>query len=923
MKFQRFGCLLLLLCCSTATAVTGQPNTTLRFESDILPIFETRCLTCHGDADHQSDLDLRTRDSILRGGRTGPAVTPFLPDESLLLQKVVQGAMPPGKRKLAPEEIDLLRHWIDGGALIQGEEPTPSAAHAGSEEVTETEVMVGIVNFKCIGCHGRRKQEAGLDLRSRESILRGGVSGPAMVPDRPDQSLLIQRISAAEMPPKELVEKAKLIPVTAAELETLRRWIAAGAPPGAPEIPVIPSTDPLVNASDREFWSFRSPIRPAVPAVRQRDLVRTPIDAFLLEKLEKKQLSYSPQADRLTLLRRAYLALIGLPPSAEDIKSYLNDPSTDAYPRMIDRLLASTHYGEHWGRFWLDAAGYSDSAGKLDVDLVRPFAYRYRDYVIRSFNDDKPYDRFLLEQIAGDELFDYKVAKELTPEQFDNLVATGFLRMCQDGFTQYIQDRFDMLAEQLEVVSSSVLGLTLGCARCHDHKYDPIPQRDYYRFSAIFREAYDLYDWIEPAKRQLELAPEEERREVSLHNRPILAEIERLEQLLKQEDDSSKQEDREGASPSPNSRLGEIQSKIDATRKELRPSPKILALYDLGGEPDPTFVHLRGNALAPDQRVSPGVPSVLSGSLSPYEVKPPRKGNQTSGRRLAFARWLVQPNHPLTARVIVNRIWQDHFGVGLVRTSDNFGLTGARPSHPELLDWLATEFVRQGWSIKAMHRLIMTSAVYRQSSDHDATRRLADSDNVLLSHFPMRRMDAETLRDSILKVGARLDRRQFGTADAVEVRPDGEVVSESLRRSIYLLRRRSTPVTLLEVFDAPRLETNCILRRQSNVPSQALVLWNGDLVRESARFFAGRIIEVVGDDREEQIKRIYLTALTRDPSTQELGDAVQSLEQMRRSWLDHLEKVPPAEPKHTRAEWLALSTLCHVILNSAEFAYVN
>ncbi len=923
MKLRRLGSLLSLFCFGTAAAVTGETDPTPRFESDILPIFETRCLTCHGDAEHQSDLDLRTRDSVLRGGRTGPVITPYLPDESLLLQKLVQGAMPPGKAKLDSAEIDRIRLWIDGGALIQGEEATSPAAHAGAGEVTETEVMVGIVNFKCISCHGRRKQEAGLDLRSRESILRGGVSGPAMVPDSPDQSLLIQRIAAAEMPPKEQVKKAELIPVTAAELETLRRWIAAGAPPGAPEIPVIPSTDPLVNASDREFWSFRSPIRSAVPSVRQKDLVRTPIDAFLLEKLEEKQLSYSPQADRLTLLRRAYLTLIGLPPSAEDIKDYLNDPSADAYPRMIDRLLASTHYGEHWGRFWLDAAGYSDSAGKLNVDLVRPFAYRYRDYVIRSFNDDKPYDRFLLEQIAGDELFDYKAAKELTPEQFDNLVATGFLRMCQDGFTQYIQDRFDMLAEQLEVVSSSVLGLTLGCARCHDHKYDPIPQRDYYRFSAIFREAYDLYDWIEPAKRQLEFAPEEERREVSLHNQPILAEIERLERLLKQEDDSSKQVPREGVSPSPNSRLAEIQREIDATRKELRPSPKILALYDLGGDPDPTFVHLRGDALAPDQRVSPGIPSVLSGSLSPYEVMPPRKGNQTSGRRLAFARWLIQPKHPLTARVIVNRIWQDHFGAGLVSTSDNFGLTGKRPSHPELLDWLATEFVRQGWSIKAIHRLIMTSTVYRQSSGPDRGPRSADPDNVFLSHFPMRRMDAETLRDSILKVGARLDLRQFGASDALEVTADGEVVSASLRRSIYLLRRRSTPVTLLEVFDAPRLETNCIKRHQSNVPSQALVLWNGDLVRESSRFFAGRIIDAVGGDLDEQVKRIYLTALTRDPSPQELGDALQSLEQMRLRWLDHLRQEPTAEPKGTRAEWLALSTFCHVILNSAEFAYVN
>ena len=628
MKSRFSGCLILLFWWGMVSALSEESDPALRFEVHVLPIFETRCLTCHGDEDHQSDLDLRTRDSILRGGRSGPVITPGSSDESLLLQKVVQGVMPPGERKLALEEIDRIRRWIDGGALIEGEEATLSSGLTKGGEVSEAEVMVGILNVKCISCHGRIKQEAGLDLRSRESLLRGGHSGPAMVPGRPDQSLLVRRVAAAEMPPKELVKEAKLIPVTAAELGTLRRWIAAGAPTGSPEIQVNPSADPLVGASDREFWSFQGLIRSPVPAVRQKDLVRTPIDAFLLEKLEEKQLSYSPEEDRLTLLRRAYLALIGLPPPPKEIGIYLSDPSPNAYPRMIDRLLASTHYGEHWGRFWLDAAGYSDSAGKLDVDVIRPFAYRYRDYVIRSFNDDKPYDRFLLEQIAGDELFDYKAAKELSPEQFDNLVATGFLRMCQDGFTSYVRDRFDMLAEQLEVVSSSVLGLTLGCARCHDHKYDPIPQRDYYRFSAIFREAYDPYDWIGPAKRQLDFAPEADRREVDLHNRPILTEIERLERLLKQ--DSPKPGARKGSPPSPGGRLDEIRKEIAAARKKLRPTPTILALYDLGGEPAPTYVHLRGDAFTPGQRVSPGVPSVFSGSLVPYEVKPPRgeKRNQ-------------------------------------------------------------------------------------------------------------------------------------------------------------------------------------------------------------------------------------------------------------------------------------------------------
>ncbi|PYV10804.1 MAG: hypothetical protein DMG07_20460, partial [Acidobacteria bacterium] len=508
----------------------GSPNVP-RFETDLLPILQANCLMCHGERVQQAGLDLRTRDSLLRGGRSGPAIQPGSPQRSLLLEKVTRGAMPPVEKKLTDREIERIRRWIEAGAPAVSAEAAAAAKPPNVAAVTEPEVLVSILNVKCLGCHGRRRQEAGLDLRTRESILKGGKSGPAMVLGDPDRSLMIQRIAAGEMPPAKLVSEAKVIAVTGSELETLRGWIAAGAP-GGPE--PSPAADSLVRAEERRFWSFQPPRRPPVHEIREKGRLRTPIDAFLLEKLQGKGLSFAPEADRLALLRRAYLDLIGVPPGPEEIEAYLADRSPGAYERVIDQLLASPHYGERWGRFWLDAAGYSDSAGKVAQDVVRPFAYRYRDYVIRAFNDDKPYDRFLLEQIAGDELFDYRAAKEPTPERLDKLIATGFLRTAPDGLTQFVHDRLDVLADQVEVLSSAVMGITVACARCHDHKYDPIPQRDYYRFSAIFRAAYDPYDWIEPAQRQLELAPESERRAAELHNAKVRQEVQRWENALRE-----------------------------------------------------------------------------------------------------------------------------------------------------------------------------------------------------------------------------------------------------------------------------------------------------------------------------------------------------------------------------------------------------
>jgi hypothetical protein len=779
-------------------------------------------------------------------------------------------------------------------------------------------------------------------------------------------------------------------PPTSAEVEVVRKWIAAGVPAAPKQAAVAEdAADPLVSEEDRKFWSFQPPKRPQIPTVHHQQLVRTPVDAFLLQKLEAKNLSFSPSAERLTLMRRAYLDLIGLPPDPAEVESYLKDDRSDAYERLVDRLLESPHYGERWGQFWLNAAGYSDSEGIIDADHRRPDAWRYRDYVIRSFNSDKPYDQFLTEQIAGDELVDYKHVKEATPALIDKLAATGFLRMAPDGTyspaNSSIPERMNVIADEIEVLSSSVLGLTVGCARCHNHKYDPIPQRDYYRLGAILQTAYDPYDWLIPAadnpsklkysSRHLDIALASERQDTAKFNAPIEAEIKRLEASLEARakplrdrllDErlaalpSSVKDDLRGVVATPEEKRSDLQKylaeKFQATLKitpeelgkrfedfkpefeksqkgiaeqkgKLLPTPLIRALFDMGGEPSVAYLMRRGDAQTPGEPVQPGVPSVIRAGLAPYKITTPNANLESSGRRLALARWLVQPNHPLTARVMVNRIWMYHFGRGLVASPSNFGRNGVPPSHPELLDWLATEFVRSGWSMKAIHRLIMTAAAYRQSSHVDSVVQRGDPDNLLLSRMPMRRMDAEVLYDSILKVTGSFDSTLFGPPVEVDIKPEGEVVAKGTkmgwRRSVYVLQRRRTPMTMLDVFDLPPMSPNCIERRQSTVPTQALQMMNSDVVQERSRYFAGRLVDEFGNDREKQMQALYLRALSRPPTEQEIRLATNEIDALTKRWRVHLENEKNDAPVQSTAEWKALSGFCQAMLSSAEFLYID
>ena len=782
---------------------------------------------------------------------------------------------------------------------------------------------------------------------------------------------MIKRIVAEEMPPEKDQARLSYRPVTSEELEKLRQWISEGAPwdDEEPE-PVDPATDALVSDADREFWAFQPPRRPELPSSGALGRVRQPIDAFLLDKLEQKGLTFSPDADRLTLMRRAFFDVTGLPPSPDEIEAYLADGSGDSYERLVDRLLESPRYGEHWGRRWLDAAGYADSEGQVDYDAVRPHSWRYRDWVIRALNADKPYDEFLTEQIAGDELFNYKEAPlPLEPEHGDKLVATGFMRMGPDGTYSvsqgFVAERLTVVADQLQILTSAVMGLTVGCARCHDHKYDPIPQRDYYRLSAILRSSYDPYDWLSP--NESDIGPDadwnesntrlfpgarvEEVEEVERHNGPIELKISRLadqlrslpvpvrRKLLEETIPQDALVDARKAlseglpsdsdeSDEPLADAGEeahalLDSFVEA-KLSLRTKPLVRALFDMGGEPTPVHVLYRGEHRNPGPLVAPGVPSVLSKGIEPYDLVPL---DWSSGRRLALAKWLVQPNHPLTARVMVNRVWQHYFGRGIVQSEGNFGKTGTPPTHPELLDWLAVEFVERGWSLKALHRLILTSTAYRQSSILDEASRAGDPDNALLSRFPMRRLDADAIRDSVLKAAQRLDPKPFGPPDEIDVEPDGEVVAkdsaEGQRRSIFVQQRRSRPVTMLEAFDAPQLKPNCLRRSNSTVASQALQMMNSEILRTNSRYMAGRVIDAVGEDPEAQVARVYLTALGRPPSAEERTDGVFTLNEMTKAWSRRMEEQVPMEPKRTKARWLALATLCHTVLNSAEFLYID
>ncbi len=885
----------------------------------LLPVFRANCLGCHSGAAAQAGLDLSTFEAAVKGGKTGPALKPGFSSDSLLLSKIVSGQMPPG-RKLDEAIVKTVGGWIDKQRPLR----------AG---VTEADVEP-VFQMRCVSCHGKRKQEGGLDLRTQASRLKGGKSGPAIVPGKPEESLAMKRISAGEMPPPKLLFEAVVRPPSSTEVDTLREWIRAGCPPRPESKP----REETFTAAQKSWWAFQTPKRPDVPAGDAR-LIRNPIDAFLLRSLTAKGLSYSGEAAPGALMRRAFLDLTGLVPSESEVAAFESDREPGAYERLIDRLLDSPRYAERQARLWLDLAGYADSEGIIDEDKLRPDAWRYRDAVIRAFESNKRYDRFLAEQIAGDELADYRQANPATQEDVDRVASTGFLRMAPDGTYSpangSVAERMNVIADEIEILGSVAMGLTVGCARCHDHKYDPIPQRDYYRTAAILQTAFDPYDWVKPTERYADVALPAEIERAARNNGPLEKDIARLEAALEQK--TKLYREKAGKADAPPEELAKqfpdfktlrdsSRKSIDDLKKKLLPKPRVRALYDMGGAPSPVYLLKRGDAQLLGERMEPRSLSVLDAAgLEPYRAGEPWSG--TSGRRLALARWLTQPNHPLTARVMANRIWRQHFGRGIVATPSNFGKTGSPPSHPELLDWLASEFVSSGWNIKAMHRLTMTSRAYRQSSRVDPKASAADPDNILLSRMPLRRMDAEQLHDSVLRVAGRLSSERFGPPVSVETRPGGEIAQqaskEQWRRAIYVLQRRTTPVTMLEVFDLPPMSPNCSERAWSTVSTQALELRNSPVVLEHARYLAARLIDEEPGSARRQVERLYLRVLSRRPEPAETARALETVEKLERAWQGHLSETKDAAPRAMTARWYALADAAHTLLSSAEFSYVD
>jgi hypothetical protein len=706
--------------------------------------------------------------------------------------------------------------------------------------------------------------------------------------------------------------------------------------------------------------------------VHRRDLIRTPIDRFIEAALEAKGLALAPEADRLTLIRRLSFDLTGLPPTPAEIDAFLADTAPGAYEKLVDRLLASPRYGERWGKYWLDAAGYADSNGYFSADSDRPLAWRYRDYVIAAFNRDKPYDLFVREQLAGDELAGYRPGGDLTPEMVEPLTATHFLRNAPDGTAEsdgnpdeVRTDRFTVLEGTLQITMNCLLGITIQCARCHEHKFEPISHKEYYSLQAVFYPGYCPERWTAPKDRIVAVGTAAARAEQQRRNQLIDRQVKALQAglaaaaplrdqlieerlahlpparrdaviqavnappdkrtpeqraLLAKHAGEVKVSDGDLAKRFPEyAALRERVAAAVAAREKERPRPLEQLSVFVETDPNPPAHHVlrRGQHNAPGAEVQPGVPAAFCTPSNTYRLEPRPAGRVSSGRRLAFARWVTSPDNPLFARVMVNRVWQHHFGTGLVATPDNLGRSGARPSHPELLDYLATEFVRSGWSVKALHRLMVTSAVYRQESAPRADAAWADPDNRLLARFPLRRLDAEALRDAMLAVSGGLDGRMGGPYVPSQRTAEGSVevaegVAGAHRRSVYLQQRRTQVLTLLQLFDAPAIATTCGARTTSTVPLQALALLNSDFARGRARAFAGRLLREAGPDVDKRLALAFRLACGRDPADDERAACRRFLAAQARTYAGRGDAAERA--------W---ADLCQMVLAGNAFLYVE
>jgi mono/diheme cytochrome c family protein len=784
----------------------------------------------------------------------------------------------------------------------------------------------------CYECHGAKAQKGGLRVDTVAALKTGGDTGPAVVPSKSTESLLIQAIIGAEGVTKMPLKRPAL---SAEQVAALKTWIDAGCP--------APAVDkPDDGTQGRTHWAFVPPTRSAVPSVREPEIgINNPIDAFIRARLDRDNIKPSPPADRATLIRRLSLDLIGLPPTPAEVDAFVHDAGPDAYDRLVERLLASPAYGERWGRHWLDLARYADSNG-YSVDAPREI-WKFRDYVIASLNGDMPYDRFVIEQIAGD----------LLPKAtVDQRVATGFHRntqINQEGGIDPEQFRVEAVADRVSTTGQVFLGLTLGCCRCHDHKYDPVTQREFYQFFAFYNSqdeptfefATAEQSALRRATRDQLAAIEKELYPEESHVFNALSEAEQKKHHdlitthhlgLEQRSDRQKQAVLKFIA----SRDAKLQPKVTEYNKIKSKEPKFTSTMVLAERPTPraSFIHLGGDFTRKGPSVTPGVPTVMQ-ALKSVEPETPALWFPPPPNRLDLARWLVRRDNPLAARVAVNRVWQQFFGRGIVETENDFGVQGTPPSHPELLDWLAIEFMDEGWSLKRLHRLIVTSATYRQSSAARPDLKIVDPTNKLLARQSRLRLEAEAIRDCALTASGMLTGK-IGGPGVRPPQPDGvfkftqikrewlaDAGPDRFRRGLYTYFWRAAPYPSLLVFDAPDATASCTRRLRSNTPLQALTLLNDEAYIELAAGLATRLLrEPVADDDERLIAALRM-CVARDPAPAELARLRQFYQQQVREYEsdpDAARKlangVGPDLPPATAAAWVAVA---RVLINLDEF----
>jgi hypothetical protein len=832
----------------------------------------------------------------------------------------------------------------------------------------------------CFKCHGPEKQKGGLRLDTKEAAFKPADSGEkAIVPGRASESRLIQLVSSkddAERMP------SKSDALSSAQIDLLRRWIDAGAewPETAASTGGVARAEMIVTDEDRKHWSFLPLKSPALPASKNAKAIRTPVDRFIVAALDQKKLALSQQADARKLVRRIYFDLIGLPPTPEQVNSFLQafaKNSRTAIESLVDQLLASPHYGERWARHWLDVARYADSDGS-ESDRDRLTAYHYRDFVIRALSEDTPFDKFARWQLAGD---------ELEPDNARAIAATGFIvagthaalpaNLMEEERTR---ERFNELDNMIATTGSAMLGLTLACARCHDHKYDPVPRRDYYRMLSAFnggdraeiplasleevrrhREAEAKWksefdaekkrfdDWLKETKKPHETA--------ARHARIDVLNISDDEKTLLKTNSSAKAAKELAKKFASELKVAdkdyrpfltiEQRAEWDAREKTLKAvetrKPKALpAAYgfaDFSAKPRETFLLARGDFRAKSEPVELGFLTALTRSKTPAEYwaaarAESRRSDSTQQRR-AMAEWMTDIEHgagALVARVIVNRVWQHHFGEGLVRTVNDFGARCDPPTHPELLEWLTAEFVKGGWKLKPLHRLIMTSSVYLQDTSFDAAKTKIDPDNRLLWRRRPQRIESEILRDSMLAVSGTLNTQMFGpavkapiAAEAIQARNMKDPYPNNLkdtpasrRRSVYMFHKRVVQHPLMQAFDGPDAQASCGRRENTTVAPQALALLNDKFVRARAIDFAQRVEKEAGAKLEAQVRLAWQLALGREPSSSELESGVAFIN----AQLQQRFTREPDKPK-TDLHKLALADFCQAVFALNEFIYVD